>query len=496
MNADLVGPRKMNVATNSMKPRIRRMTPCLIALLAYTGAAPLWAQSSELDQLKAAMANMQKTMQEMQEKIARLEQEKEHAGATNAIAAASLSVKAIERIAAGGEIGEQSPVGDRSAMRDYQEGAPRPKDYTLDPKYRGFIPVPNTPVLVKFNAKPRVDATMDSRNAGNSDRFATATIPVEGESNYGGTTQFNMNARGSSLSLDVRAPELPGNFRFYYNNDFFGGGGGMSYRLKQLYGQFYDVTAGFTYSCFEDPDAWPDTVDYEGPNSVIFARRPVARYALSITEGWQMNFGLEAPAAEIDAGSTPNNVSGSNSAPDGTMNVRWENAKIGHVQLGSVVRSIGAKDSGYGNERTVGWGFNLSSSVNVFERDSVQAQLTYGEGIFRYFNDDFINNDAAFDAQGNLNAIPTFGAMIGYTHHWSDQFRSTATYGYVNLDNEPTQGPNAYHETHYASLNLVWQLRKKLSVGLEGLYGQKEAQSGATGDVFRVQLGMVYSLFD
>ena len=28
----------------------------------------------------------------------------------------------------------------------------------------------------------------------------------------------------------------------------------MSYRLKQLYGQFYDVTAGFTYSCFEDPD--------------------------------------------------------------------------------------------------------------------------------------------------------------------------------------------------------------------------------------------------
>src|SRR6185436_17267044 len=302
-------------------------------------------------------------------------------------------------------------------------------------------------------------------NSGNPDRFATATIPVEGESNFGGTEQFNINARGSSLSFDVRAPELPGNFRFYDNNDFFGSGSGMSYRLKHLYGQFYDFTAGFTYSCFEDPDAWPDTVDFEGPNAVIFARRAVLRYALPLAEGWQLNFGLEAPGSEIDANSSPNQVSASNSAPDGTMNVRWENADIGHVQLGAVGRSIGARDSVFGNERTFGWGLNLASSINVFKRDSFQTQVTYGEGIFRYINDDFINNDAAFDSSGNLQAIPCFAAMVGYTRRWSDTFRSTATYGYVHLDNEATQGASAYHMTHYGSLNVVWQLRKRLSVG-------------------------------
>jgi hypothetical protein len=42
----------------------------------------------------------------------------------------------------------------------------------------------------------------------------------------------------------------------------------------------------------------------------------------------------------------------------------------------------------------------------------------------------------------------------------------------------------------------VWQLRKRLSVGLEGLYGKKETQNGATGDVWRIQMGLVYSLFD
>ena len=86
--------------------------------------------------------------------------------------------------------------------------------------------------------------------------------------------------------------------------------------------------------------------------------------------------------------------------------------------------------------------------------------------------------------------------MAGYTHHWTDAFRSTATFGFINLDNEFSQGPLAYHQTYYASANLVYQIRKRLSVGLEGLYGKKIVNSGADGDVFRVQLGIAWALFD
>jgi hypothetical protein len=338
--------------------------------------------------------------------------------------------------------------------------------------------------------------TSDTRNSGNSDRFATATIPVKGQSSFGGSEQFNVNARGSQLSFDLRAPDLEGNLRFYYQNDFFGSGSGMVYRLRHLYGQFYNVTAGFTYSCFEDPDAWPDTVDYEGPNSAIFARRALVRYMVPLADTWQLNVGVEAPGAELDQSGTPNGVSAQNAAPDGTMNIRWEDAKLGHVQLAGVVRDIGARGDGVGNQSVLGWGLNLAGSINVLERDSIQGQLTYGEGIFRYINDDFINNDAAFNSSGDLKAIPCFGGMVGYTHHWSDKFRSTGTFGYVHVDNTTPQGPDAYRKTYYGSLNVVWQARKKLSVGLEGLYGRKDVQSGEFGDVWRVQLGLVYSLFD
>jgi len=85
--------------------------------------------------------------------------------------------------------------------------------------------------------------------------------------------------------------------------------------------------------------------------------------------------------------------------------------------------------------------------------------------------------------------------MLGYTHQWSDKWRSTATFGYVNLSNEPDETAAAYHETYYGSLNVVWQIRKRLSIGLEGLYGYKDQKNGLYGDVWRIQTGLVYSLF-
>jgi DcaP outer membrane protein len=472
------------------------------------------ARGSELDELRASVQAMQKSMEQMQKKIAELEQEnkkqKQQAAASRAAPAAVTQIPApgpTSESVSGDQVvtiaptavtiaGHASEIKDRPAMDDQQEAAPRPDDLTLDPKYRGFVPIPNTPILIKFNAKPRVDFTDDPQNTGNPDRFVTAQIPVEGDFFKGGGNQFNVNAKGSQLSIDVRAPELPGSPRFYYQNDFFGSGGGeLPFRVRQLYGQIYNVVLGQTFSVFEDPDAWPDTVDYEGPNSAVFARRPLVRYMLPLSKKWQLNFGLEKPGAEVDTSIDPDarNV---NHAPDGGLNIRWEDSKYGHVQLGGILRDIGAKGPIVGDQSTFGWGVNLSTSLNVFDRDSLQAQLTYGHGLFRYFNDDFVNNDAAFDSSGNLTAIPAFGAMVGYTHKWSDILRSTASYGYVHLDNEFSQGPDAYHQTHYASLNLVWQARKRLTLGLEGLYGHKEEKSGADGDAFRIQVGAVYSIFD
>jgi hypothetical protein len=474
----------------------------IVASFVVAGGYAVTAQTSdtsELDQLKMQMQAMQKNMDAMQQKIDQLEKEK----------AAQTAAPAQETNAQEGVtfntptkpvVGKASPVAQRDNLNDQQEAAPRPSGQTLDPKYRGFFPIPNTPVIIQFNAKPRVDAMEDNRNSGNADRFVTATIPMKGTPGYGGGEQFNMTAKGSSMGVDVRAPDMPGNFRFYYNNDFFGSGSGMAYRLKQMYGQLYNFTAGFTYSIFEDPDMWPDTVDFEGPSSAIFARQPTVRYMVPLSDEWQINFGVQQPSSDVDTTGGPAGATAVNHLPDGGANIRWENAKWGHVQLATIFRDVGANDSVHGQQNTFGWGANLSASINVFEKDSVQGQLTYGEGIFHFCNDNFTysgftGGDAAYNRAGELKALEYTAVLGGYTHHWNDKFRSTVTTGYVKLQNESAQSTVAYHETYYESANLVWQLRKRLSVGIEALYGYKDEFGGAHGDVWRFQTGMVYTLF-
>ncbi len=454
----------------------------LLCVPAASGVARAESQQQEIDKLKKSLEQMQKTIDEQNKKIQEIEQKQ----AETAEAAAQATKP---------ETGPASQVEPRGAFNDQQQAAPRPDALTLDPKYRGFIRIPNTDVLLKFNAKPRADMTYDTQNAGDDNRFITAKIPVGGDPAKGGKPVFNINAKGSQLRLDVRAPEIAGSPRIYYENDFYGSGGGeFPYRVRHLYGEIYNLIVGQTYSIFEDPDIWPDTVDYEGPNSAIFARRPLVRYQHRFSEDWQINLGIEQPESEVDTSSEPG-ASGRNSAPDGGLNGRWERSGVGHTQFAAIFRDIGIRGSTLGNQDVFGWGLNWSLGLDTFERDTMQAQLTYGDGLFRYSNDDFQNNDAGFDQHGKLEAIPYFGGMLGYTHHWCPSFRSTLSYGYVHLDNTAGQPGTAYHETHYGSLNLMWQLRERLSVGLEELYGYHDTKNGANGDVFRTTVGLVYSVF-
>jgi hypothetical protein len=470
----------------------------------FASAASGQSQQSEIEQLKNIVRTMQDTITKLNQKVIVLEQKQEKTAVDQAemeekivdVAEKATPMYTLPEIPAG----HMSPVPYENAFQDRQMAAPRLDDYTMDPEFNGFIPIPNTSVLVKFNARPRLDITWDNREPGDEDRFVTAKIPLRGMSNYRSNNNFNMNSRASSLSFEARAPGRPGDPRFYYENDFFGSGDNeYEYRIKHLYAKVYNFVIGHTYSVFEDPDIWPDTVDFEGPNSMIFARFPVLHYMHQLSDEWLLKFGIEQPdnlPSVFQRGEYEEDVDDINSWPDGGFNIRWVRKGVGHMQFATILRSVGADSELFGDDETFGWGTNLSSSFNIFDGDIVKTQLTYGEGIGRYGNDSsFSRTDAAFDKNGNLKVLPYFGAFFGYTHKWNEKWRSTATYGYVHLGHERTQQPDDYKATHYSSMNLIWQIYKKMSIGFEGLYGHREVISGEDGSLFRLQTGIHYSLF-
>ena len=116
------------------------------------------ARASEVDELKATVQAMQKSMEQMQARIAELEREnhteKQHAATSRAAppAPAEGTVASPPAGSAGGNQvvtiaptavtieGRASEIRDRAAMDDQQEAAPRPNDLTLDPNIAASFP--------------------------------------------------------------------------------------------------------------------------------------------------------------------------------------------------------------------------------------------------------------------------------------------------------------------------------------------------------------------
>ena len=496
--------------------------PSSFAALALIAHIPLAsAQSSEMEELKSMVRDMQKTIAEQNERIATLENQKpaqapkpaarkpskpiarkapEPSTAKPQVAATELEIPTETANTAISN--QQSAVRDADTFADLQKAAPRINNAPLDPALKGFITIPGTETLVKIGGSARIDSIVDFANNGNPNLFTPSTSPVPGEPGWDGGERTALQSKGTRLNFEIRRP-VPdgGNLRIYYENDFFNDStsNSMNYRVRHFYGQAWNFLIGQTYSAFQDIDVFPDVVDYQGPNGIINRRQPQIRYTQPIYDDGESNFQLFASVEladgkiDTDIGAPAVDLSTVNHTPDGVVGFLWE-GPTGHLKGAGLFRDLSYESDGGPSGSTFGWGATLSAALNVFEKDKLSAQVTYGEGIARYVNDLSGENLDAAIVNGNLEALPVFAAMAGYTHQWSDQFRSTISGGYVQVDAPGLLGPYAIENTIYSSVNLMWVPTTSFRMGLEYLYGFKETLDGSDADANRLNFVLRYDL--
>jgi hypothetical protein len=266
--------------------------------------------------------------------------------------------------------------------------------------------------------------------------------------------------------------------------------------LRHAYTQVKNFLIGQTFSNFMDPDAISDTLDFQGPNSLVSIRNPQIRYSAKLTEKATLRFSVEKASSDV-AFTTPEFSSQPNSpTPDFVVTFRQE-YEGGHVQFGSLFRDIAAYLPNGARDSVFGWGLNLAGAHKVYKKDTFTYQAAYGPGIQRYVNDTSgLGIDAAVVSsyERYLRALPTTATYFGYQHWWSEKVRSNVVYGFAQVNNTAYQPGSTFHKSNYVAGNLIWNVFGSLNVGSEFLYGWVKNKDNSSRNAPRVMFSAKYDL--
>lgn len=438
------------------------------------------SQSSDVEQLKEEMKALKKEVEDLKRKRA--------AGVGQPPpppVPPPLSPGTIREVPEG--------MREREHLRQDPYAAARVDNAPFDPDLKGFFLLPGTRSMFRFGGFVRTDVIYDTTGGVNTSKFVTSSIPTG--PNPGSNT--SVSAAPSRLSFEIRSNLTPGILRIYYENDFNNGPDAtFNYRVRHFYGQLKNLLVGQTWSTFEDADAIPDTVDFEGPNSWIFRLQPQIRYTYALSDQHHVSVSVEEPGTEAPATTpTGQTITATSPTPDFTVRYRYE-LKEFHIQTAGLFRSLATTVAGAPRSNVLGYGVMFSGAWTFFKKDNIMWQLVGGEGIARYINDLGAGSglDVGLLPGGGIKAQPAYGGYASVQHYWAEKWRSAFTYSFFQLNSTSLQPANTFKQTQYAEGNLMYSPGAGFTMGLGLLWGQRVDKGGDHGDDIRLDFVLQYDL--
>jgi hypothetical protein len=331
------------------------------------------------------------------------------------------------------------------------------------------------------------------------------------ENEFGADGNFYAGVRQSRFGVRSFTPTDVGELRTIFEFELFGTGvdaGQTTFRLRHAWGELGKIGAGQTWSPFMDPDVFPNSVEYWGPNGMVFFRNVQLRFTPWQTDsGSRFVVALERPGASADQGNYAGRielqgVEANFPMPDISAHYR-QAGDWGHFQIAGIVRQIEWVDVVPGpgpidlSGDEMGYGINLSSNIKLGDH-VLKLQVAYGEGIQNYMNDapaDIgIRNNFANPVQPILGeALPMIGVVAFMDMNWSEKWTSTFGFSFLDIDNSDGQAPSAFKKGQYALANLLYHPTPKVYFGPEIQWGDRENNSdGFSSDDLRIQFSARY----
>jgi hypothetical protein len=327
------------------------------------------------------------------------------------------------------------------------------------------------------------------------------------EGQFGRDGHWFAGVRQSRLGVRSFTPTDLGELRTIFEFELFGTGvdaGQTTFRLRHAWGELGQWGAGQTWSPFMDPDVFPNSIEYWGPNGMVFFRNVQLRWMPWTSDNSHFWVAIERPGASGDQGDFADRIEledvlGRFPAPDVSARYRYAD-DWGHVQLAGIVRYMRwddlLEDDPFDlNGDDVGWGVNLSSNIKAGPHVA-KLQVVYGEGIENYMNDAPVDvgivtnfGDPRRPIIGE--ALPVFGLVAFMDFNWSDKWTSTAGYSRVDIQNSDGQRADAFRDGQYALANLLYYPVENVMAGGEVQWGERDNfLDGFSSDDFRIQVSV------
>lgn len=326
---------------------------------------------------------------------------------------------------------------------------------------------------------------------------------------FGGDGNVYGSVRQTRFGVKTSNPTRFGDLTTLFEFELYGTGvdaGQTTFRLRHAYGQLGKFGAGQTWSPFMDIDVFPNSLEYWGPNGMVFFRNVQVRWMPVWNDKGRITIALERPGASADQGVYADRIELAGvkprfNWPDLSGNVRtihdW-----GYVQVAGIVRKIGWVDTNNDALRlggqAIGWGVNVTSNLKVGKSNVAKLAAVYGAGIENYMNDAPVDIGIKNNFSNPITpikgvALPVLGVVSFLDHSWSDRFSTSLGYSMVNIDNSNAQNPSDYHQGHYALTNLLYHPLPSVTIGGEFQFGRRlNFSDGFNTNDYRMQFSFKY----
>ena len=328
---------------------------------------------------------------------------------------------------------------------------------------------------------------------------------------FGPNGQTFWGVRQTRFGVKTSTPTSLGDLKTIFEFELFGTGvdaGQTTFRLRHAWGEMGHFGAGQYWSPFMDIGVFPNSIEYWGPNGMVFFRNVQFRWTPIKTDRNTFMIAAERPGASADQGVYSGRIELSNITPqfilpDLSMQGHFDR-KWGYFQIASMFRRIAWVDNNATPNRNLsgsafGWGINASSNLKFGENTTGKLSLVYGHGVQNYMNDAPVDIGVQNNFSNPITPIkgvplPLLGAVAFVDHTWNKKFSSSIGGSMENIWNSDAESASDFHQGYYALTNLLYYPVKNVMAGGEFLYGRRvNFRNGYNFNDYRFQFSFKYN---